>query len=75
MLLVKIQNPTVESYLHEHFKNNTKEMATFIADFLEKELIKKDIKNSFSEINSIILKKQNYKTLDSLIMDITPNNV
>jgi len=74
MLSLQIQNPMVENYLHEHFKDDTKQMSLFINDFIEKELIKKDIKIAFDELNEIMTKREKRKSLQDFILEITPNN-
>jgi hypothetical protein len=70
MLSLQINNPMVENFLYEHFKDNTKQMSIFINDFIEKELIKKDIKLAFDDIKNIISCRENGKTLQSLISDL-----
>ena len=72
MLSLQIQNPMVENYLHEHFKDDTKQMSIFINDFIEKELIKKDIKVAFGELKEIMIKQQKEKSLQNLIAEISP---
>ena len=72
MLSLQIQNPMVENYLQEHFKNDTKQMSIFINDFIEKELIKKDVTIAFDELKSIINKQTKSKSLQSLILEISP---
>ena len=72
MISLKIQNPVVENYLQEQFKNDTKKMTLFINDFIEKELIKKDIRIAFDELDEAIIENHNYNTLDKLIKEITP---
>jgi len=72
MLSLQIQNPMVENYLHEHFKGDTKQMSIFINDFIEKELIKKDIKVAFAELKEIMTKQQKEKSLQNLIAEISP---
>ena len=74
MLSLEIQNPMVENYLHEHFKNDTTKMSIFINDFIEKELIKKDITIAFDELAIIMKDQQKAKTLQNLILEISPNN-
>ena len=72
MLSLQIQNPMVENYLHEHFKDDTKQMSLFINDFIEKELIKKDIRTAFDEYSMVIEKKGEKRSLQDLIREITP---
>ncbi len=72
MLSLQIQNPMVESYLHEHFKDDTKQMALFVNDFIEKELIKKDIRTAFDEFNKVLIERDKGKSLQDFIMEITP---
>jgi len=62
----------VENYLHEHFKDDTKQMSLFINDFIEKELIKKDIRTAFDEYSMVIEKKGEKRSLQDLIREITP---
>jgi len=72
MLSLQIQNPMVENYLQEHFKNDTKKMSIFINDFIEKELIKKDITIAFDELRTIMDNPEKANTLENLILDISP---
>lgn len=72
MLSLQIQNPMVENYLHEHFKDDTKQMSLFINDFIEKELIKKDIRVAFDEFNKIVTKREKGKSLQDFITEIAP---
>ena len=72
MLSLQIQNPMVENYLHEHFKDDTKQMSIFINDFIEKELIKKDIKVAFGELKEIMIKQKKEKSLQNSIAEISP---
>ena len=72
MLSLQIQNPLVESYLYEHFKDDTKQMSIFINDLIEKELIKKDVRFAFDELKEIMNKQRRGKSLQSLIEEISP---
>ena len=72
MLSLQIENPMVENYLQEHFKNDTKKMSIFINDFIEKELIKKDITIAFDELETIINNPKKANTLKDLISEISP---
>ncbi len=72
MLSLQIQNPMVESYLYEHFKNDKKQMSLFINDFIEKELIKKDIRIAFDELNKTLTNNEKGNSLQDLIKKITP---
>ena len=72
MLSLQIENPMVENYLQEHFKNDTKKMSIFINDFIEKELIKKDITIAFDELKTIMDNPKKANTLENLISEISP---
>ena len=72
MLSLQIQNPMVENYLHEQFNGDTKQMSLFINDFIEKELIKKDIKIAFDELDRILSKREKGKSLQDFVLEITP---
>ncbi len=72
MLSLQIQNPMVENYLQEHFKNDTRKMSIFINDFIEKELIKKDITIAFDELKMIMDNPKKANTLENLISEISP---
>ena len=74
MLSLQIQNPMVENYLYEHFRNDTQKMSIFINDFIEKELIKKDVTIAFEELKETMKDSGNAKSLQSLIKEITPQN-
>lgn len=70
MLNIQIQNENVEYYLYEKFKDDANKLNQFVSDFIEKEIIKKDIKISFSELKKDI--KSNHKTtLQDLIEEIS----
>ena len=69
MLNIQIQNENVEYYLYEKFKNDANKLNQFVSDFIEKEIIKKDIKKSFSELKKDI-NSNNQTTLQDLIKDI-----
>jgi len=62
----------VENYLQEHFKNDTKKMSIFINDFIEKELIKKDLTIAFDELKMIMDNPKKANTLENLILEISP---
>jgi hypothetical protein len=72
MLSLQIKNPIVESFLVENFQNDTKKMSEFINDFIEKEIIKKDIKIAFDELETIMTQQINPNTLQNLISQISP---
>ena len=72
MLSLQIKNPIVESFLVENFQNDTKKMSEFINDFIEKEIIKKDIKIAFDELETIMTQQINPNTLQNLISAISP---
>jgi len=72
MLSLQIDSPMVENYLSAKFKNDTKKMTIFINDFIEKELIKKDITTSFREFGEIVNGNKKANTLESLIEEIRP---
>ncbi len=72
MLSLQIQNPMIENYLYEHFKDDTKQMSLFINDFIEKELIKKDISTAFDEFDRVVTKRAHGKSLQDFIKEITP---
>ena len=72
MLSLQIKNPIVESFLVENFQNDTKKMSEFINDFIEKEIIKKDIKIAFDELETIMTQQINPNTLQNLISRISP---
>ena len=72
MLSLQIQNPMVENYLYDHFKDDTKQMSLFINDFIEKELIKKDISTAFDEFDRVVTKREKGKPLQDFIKEITP---
>ena len=74
MLSLQIKNPIVESFLVENFQNDTKKMSEFINDFIEKEIIKKDIKIAFDELETIMTQRVNPNTLQNLISRISPNS-
>ena len=44
----------IENFLHEHFKNDTKKMSLFISDFIGKELLKKELKTAFDELDKVL---------------------
>jgi len=69
MLNIQIQNENVEYYLYEKFKNDANKLNQFVSDFIEKEIIKKDIRKSFSELKKDI-NSNNQTTLQDLIKDI-----
>jgi len=69
MLNIQIQNENVEYYLYEKFKNDASKLNQFVSDFIEKEIIKKDIKKSFLELKKDI-NSDNQTTLQDLIKDI-----
>ena len=71
MLSLQIKNPIVESFLVENFQNDTKKMSEFINDFIEKEIIKKDIKIAFDELETIMTQQINPNTLQNLISQIS----
>ena len=70
MLNIQIQNENVEHYLYEKFKDDATRLNQFVSDFIEKEIIKKDIKKSFLELKKDI-NSDNQTTLQELIKDIT----
>ncbi|MCI0501474.1 MAG: hypothetical protein L0Y61_06980 [Epsilonproteobacteria bacterium] len=72
MLSLQIKNPIVESFLVENFQNDTKKMSEFINDFIEKEIIKKDIKIAFDELETIMTQQITPNTLQNLISRISP---
>ena len=72
MLSLQIDNPMVENYLSAKFKNDTKKMTIFINDFIEKELIKKDIVVAFGELDEVLNGNKKANTLESLIEEIRP---
>lgn len=70
ILSLQIDNPMVENYLSMRFKNDTKKMTIFINDFIEKELIKKDITIAFRELDELLNSNKKGNTLESLIEEI-----
>jgi hypothetical protein len=72
MLSLQIDNPMIENYLSDKFKNDTKKMTIFINDFIEKELIKKDITVAFRELDEVLNGDKKANTLESLIEEIRP---
>ncbi len=72
MLSLQIDNPMVENYLSSKFKNDTKKMTIFINDFIEKELIEKDITTAFGELDEILNTNKKANTLENLIEEIRP---
>jgi len=70
MLSLEIDNPMVENYLFDKFKNDTKKMTIFINDFIEKELIKKDVTIAFGELDEILNTNKKANTLENLIEEI-----
>ncbi|MCV6608477.1 MAG: hypothetical protein OIF32_09700 [Campylobacterales bacterium] len=73
MLSVNIDNPNVESFLQEKFSDDKTGMSRFLTDFIEKEIIKKDLKDSFSEFKLIVDGKKEGGSLDDLISKISPD--
>lgn len=69
MLNIQIQNENVEYYLYEKFKNDASKLNQFVSDFIEKEIIKKDIKISFNELKKD-MKSNKKTTLQDLIEEI-----
>jgi hypothetical protein len=72
MLSIEIHNPLVENYLCDTFQNNTKQISLFVNDFIEKELIKKDISMAFTELEEMLTENEKQNTLQDLIKEITP---
>ncbi|MDQ7047940.1 MAG: hypothetical protein Q9M39_10200 [Sulfurovum sp.] len=72
MLSLQIDNPMVENYLSARFKDDTEKMTIFINDFIEKELIKKDITIAFGELDEMLNSNKKANTLESLIEEIRP---
>ena len=72
MLSIEIHNPLVENYLCDTFQNNTQQISLFVNDFIEKELIKKDISMAFTELEEMLTENEKQNTLQDLIKEITP---